>query len=129
MSEVPFADYVGIDVVSFGDGKAVVSVDLRRDLHNRRGVAHGGVIATMLDSAMAIASRTIAEGVTLGGTIGLNIQFTAPGTGKMIAEGRVQHSTPSLSFCYGEVRDDAGALLATATSTFRLRQPVAPEST
>ena len=118
----PFTDWMGAELVSSENGRVVLRLQLRYDLHNRRHVAHGGVLATLLDSAMARAARLL-EGVqALGGTTDLHVQFMAPGQGVLSATGWVEHAAKSLAFCRGEVRDADGALVASAAATMRLRR-------
>ena len=118
----PFTDWLGTELVSSEHGRVVLRLALRHELHNRQQVAHGGVLATLLDSAMARAARLI-EGVReLGGTTDLHVQFMAPGQGVLLATGWVEHAAKSLAFCRGEVRDGDGALVASAAGTMRLRR-------
>jgi uncharacterized protein (TIGR00369 family) len=118
----PFTDWMGAELVSTENSRVVLRLQLRHDLHNRRHVAHGGVLATLLDSAMARAARLL-EGVqALGGTTDLHVQFMAPGQGVLTATGWVEHAAKSLAFCRGEVRGANGALVASAAATMRLRR-------
>jgi len=81
----PFTEWIGITSVSSGQGV----VCLR--LVQRCGVAHGGVLATLLDSAMARAACT-RQGVEPRGAIDLHVQFIQPAEGTLTATGRVVHS-------------------------------------
>lgn len=119
----PFTDWLGVTFVSLGSGEARLQLTQRHDLDNRRGVLHGGVLATLLDSAMARAARTLEEGMELSGTIDLHLQFMRLAEGKVTAWGKVESSTRGLAFCRGEVRNQAGMLCATAIATMRLRRP------
>ena len=53
----PFLDLIGISPPSMEDGKAVTEVDLAPHHMNRLESAHGGVIATLLDTAMVGAAQ------------------------------------------------------------------------
>lgn len=119
----PFAEWMGITELSSGQGEVVLHLPPRAEINNRRGVVHGGALATLLDSAMSRAARTIADGMELGGTIDLHVQFMQPATGTLIAKGTVESSTRTLAFCRGEVRDEANTLVATGIATLRLRRP------
>ena len=46
----PFVEYVGINAVPDEDGAVVAEVELVQHLLNRSGAAHGGLIATLLDT-------------------------------------------------------------------------------
>jgi uncharacterized protein (TIGR00369 family) len=118
----PFTDWMGVALMSAEAGKVYLKLVQKPDLNNRRGVIHGGALATLLDSAMARAARTLEEGLELGGTIDLHVQFMAPAAGTLTATGIVESQSRSLAFCRGVVRDAAGVLVATGMATMRLRR-------
>jgi uncharacterized protein (TIGR00369 family) len=118
----PFTDLLGIEQIERAAGTATLTMEVKRDLHNRRGVVHGGALATMLDTAMARAARNIEEGVDLAGTIDLNVKFLSPGEGRLTATGTVMHMTGTLAFCQGEVRNEQNELVALASATLKLRR-------
>jgi acyl-CoA thioesterase len=58
---------LGMQVVSVGPGRAVLSMKVRPDMANGHGIAHGGFMFTLADSAFAFACnshnrRTVAQG-------------------------------------------------------------------
>lgn len=116
----PFTEWMGLVEVSSKTGVIELQVVQRNELNNRRQVVHGGVLATILDSAMARAARTVDGGVEIAGTVDLHIQFIQPATGTLIAVGRVTSSTRSLAFCQAEVRNQSGRVVACAMGTMRL---------
>jgi uncharacterized protein (TIGR00369 family) len=118
----PFTEWMGVVLLSAEKGEVRLQVAQRHELNNRRGVVHGGVLATVLDSAMARAARTLEVGMELGGTIDLHVQFMQPAEGTLIATGSVESSTRTLAFCRGLVHDEAGVLVASAVATMRLRR-------
>lgn len=122
LDAAPFIEWMGVTLVSAKAGQVRLQVVQKPDLNNRRGVIHGGVLATLLDSAMARAARTMEEGLELGGTVDLHVQFMAPAAGTLTATGFVDSQSRSLAFCRGEVRDTGGVLVATAIATMRLRR-------
>ncbi len=60
--KIPFASHLGVRLVEQGGGRAVLEAELVPELLNSFGSAHGGVIMTLLDIAMAVAARTSARG-------------------------------------------------------------------
>lgn len=89
---------------------------------NRHGVLHGGIAATLLDSACgATASLTIDKtGLKPFLTVSLSIDFIAPGrAGGVTAVGRVTGGGRSLVFVAGELIHDDGTLIATAAGVFK----------
>lgn len=86
---------------------------------NPQGIVHGGVIAGLLDSVCGISLRTILSRETSHRTVQLNVTYmravregTLLGIGRAIKEGR------SLGHAEGEVRDEAGELVARGTGVF-----------
>ena len=55
MTLPPFNTYLGTEVVRLKNGEARVTLDLAPHHLNRRGVAHGGVVTSLLDSALGAA--------------------------------------------------------------------------
>jgi uncharacterized protein (TIGR00369 family) len=123
---IPFLDLLGARPGHREKGRAVVTLDLREKLTNSWGFAHGGVLMTLLDVAMGSAVRsTVTAGFGVV-TANLNVTFLHSAAGKLTAEGRVLRGGRTLVFCEGEVRDDAGHLLAKGVGTFRLKRRKGP---
>lgn len=119
--KVPFADLLGIRVAHHQPGLARLEVDLRPEILNSFGNAHGGVVMTLADIALAVAGIT--QGKARGAvTVDLTVSFLGPAQGRLTAEGRCLRVGASLAFCEGEVRDAEGALVAKALGTFKLRR-------
>ena len=119
---VPFAELLGIQVVRHGGGTARLEMELGPDLANSWGVAHGGVVMTLADVALAVAALGLDPKAHGAMTIELKVSFLGPARGRLVAEGRCLKLGSSLAFCEGEVTDAGGALVAKALGTFRLRR-------
>lgn len=126
--EVPFLDLIGVSSEHWEPGKTTVSLRPRPDLTNHFGIFHGGVLATLLDVAMASAARSLypeAAGVV---TVDMSLQYMRPASGTLQAEGRVVQSGRSTVFCEADLRDEAGQLLAKAIGTFKVRERAGGEA-
>jgi uncharacterized protein (TIGR00369 family) len=55
---MPFVESLGLELHGFATGQAELRVDLDEAHLNSWEVAHGGVLMTMLDVAMAMAARS-----------------------------------------------------------------------
>jgi uncharacterized protein (TIGR00369 family) len=86
---------------------------------NRGGFAHGGVLTTLLDSALGLASAAAQGGQQA--TIGLNVQFLAPvRVGEFITvECEVVKATRTLMFMRGTLRAGEN-ICATAQGTWKI---------
>ena len=129
---IPFVEQLGLELWGWGGGQAEVRLDLAHAHLNSWEVAHGGVLMTMLDVAMAHAARSPAvsadaPGVAVGAadpgpgvaTLEMKTSFMNPAEGPLRAVGRLLQRTATLAFCEASVFDGAGRLCAHATGTFK----------
>ena len=120
---IPFVEELGMELQAMGDGRATLTVDLRDAHLNSWEVAHGGVMMTLLDVAMAHAARSLLHGRTADGpgvvTLEMKTSFMRPGLGRLRAEGVLLHRATTLAFTEGSVFNEAGELCAHATATFK----------
>ena len=123
---VPFAELLGVRIAHREAGLARVELDTRNELMNSHGAAHGGVVMTLADIALAVAAMTLDPTSRGAVTIELKVSFLSPGTGRLVAEGRCLRAGKSLSFSEGEVRDGEGKMVAKALGTFRLKHGRTP---
>ncbi len=81
-------------------------------------IVHGGLVSTLLDTAMGGACWTLLEGEETFLTADLHVEFLrATRPGPLRAEGRVVHRARRLMFCSAELRDADGTHLASARCT------------
>ena len=120
---IPFVEALGFELHHFEDGRAELRVDLDQAHLNSWEVAHGGVLMTMLDVAMAHAARSIhakepdfGPGVV---TVEMKTSFMRPAEGRLRAQARLLHRSTTMAFCEASVLDDDGHLCAHATGTFK----------
>lgn len=121
-SRVPFLRLIGArQDPNIEDGIVRVHLeDLRDDLCNQLPAAHGGVLMTLLDVAMARAA-VLAPGApsTTAVTVEMSSRFIRPGRGRIMAEGRVIHQGRSLCACEATIYNQDREVLATAQGTFK----------
>lgn len=122
----PFIKLVGLELRELEDGETCVELELRPELLNIFGVAHGGVSMTMMDVAMGQAAHRADPHAIPGEkgrsvmTVEMKTSFLKPALlGKLTAHGRVIQATHSLAFTEGWVCDTEGVRLAHATGTFK----------
>jgi uncharacterized protein (TIGR00369 family) len=120
--KLPFATLLGIRLISKGDGRARLELEVRPELMNSWGAVHGGATMTLLDIALAVALRSLDAAEKGAITVELKVNFVGPGLGTLVADGRCVHAGKTVAFCEGEVHDSAGKLVATASGTFMLRR-------
>lgn len=110
------------------DGLGRAMLDVRQQHTNRNGMLHGGIIAMLLDAACGFtASMRLGEGDALTPlvTVQLNISFVAEAAmgQRVTATGHPSGGGRKIAHVYGELKDEDGRMLATATGVFRKINP------
>jgi uncharacterized protein (TIGR00369 family) len=88
---------------------------------NSWSVAHGGVLMTLLDLAMAAAGRSLDPAAGGGVTVEMKTSFLQPANAgtRLITSAHAFHRSSTMAFCDGEVRDTDERLIAKAMGTFK----------
>ena len=118
----PFLKLVGASLEEAKDGHSRYTLDLRSELVNIHQAAHGGVIMTILDAAMASAAVSKTGFTTIVMTIDMSISFMRPGVGRLTIRGGVIGGGATVSFCEAEITDESGAMVAKGLGSFRHRK-------
>ena len=114
------AQLLGIEPVEWGGGRSELALLVdERHLRNMP-ILHGGVLATLLDSALGVAASSVAPANRLTVTAQLNVNFIRPAFPgeRLVAVGEVRHSGRQSVVAFGEVRTEGNELVATASGTF-----------
>jgi acyl-CoA thioesterase len=119
LSTVPFAKLLGIKLDSVEPGLASLSLEIRDEFKQNAGVVHGGVIAALIDSAMAFAIVPLLKSDETTTTVDLTISYLKPlRSGTAIATARVLRAGGRLIVLSADLIDNEGNLAATALSTY-----------
>jgi acyl-CoA thioesterase len=119
LDDVPFAKLLGIEVDSLEPGHAVLSMKMRDDLMRNGGIAHGGAVATLIDSAMAFAIIQLLGENEHTVTVDITIHYLRPlSAGTARASARVVRAGKRVITVSAELLDDNDKLAATAISTY-----------
>lgn len=121
----PLEAHLGYSLTAWAQDKATVEQPLLPHLSNRQGLPHGGVHATLLDTAMGYAGCFTGDPDTkqMALTLSLNVNYLSRPKGeRLIASAQRTGGGKSTFFAEGEVRDETGELIATATGVFRYRK-------
>ena len=125
ISPPPIAELLGMEVVEVEHGRAVFALTPGNQHYNPIGVVHGGIAATILDSAMGCAVHTTLEPGWSYGTLDLSARFVRPitsETGRILCEGAVVHRGRTTATTEGRVwAEESGKLLAHGTGSALLR--------
>ena len=120
----PVSRLIGFVMKSIEPGHAIFEMEADERHHNPMGTRHGGVYCDLADAAMGYAyAATLAEGETFT-TVELKLNFLrAVRQGRLTAEARVVKAGSTLGYVECDVKDNAGKLVARASSTcMKLRE-------
>ncbi|WNB90519.1 PaaI family thioesterase [Bacillus sp. NEB1478] len=88
-------------------------------LDNSIGIVHGGLTATLLDTAMGTLASRVPGNNKGAVTVEMKVDFLTPGVGeKFICRAEVVHNGRQLVRTEGKIRNETGTLIASATGTF-----------
>ena len=89
---------------------------------NPAGNVQGGLLAAMLDDTLGPALVATLSPREWGPTTDLHVQFLRPAQpGRIIGRGRIVRRGGQVAFLAGELFDEQGEILATATATANIR--------
>lgn len=118
-----FFNLMGIEVVTFGDGKAELQMEVRHDMLNGAGWMQGGIYTALADEAMALALFTALDENDRIATISETTSFfRGVREGRIVAEGKVVRIGRQVAFAEGRVMaDDAdGPALSQTSASFSI---------
>lgn len=118
---IPFLKLLGLEKEAAPPGESrLLLPELKPEHCNLLPAAHGGVVMTLLDVAMARAAISVpdAPGTTVV-TVEMSSRFLHPARGVLRASGRVLHAGRSLCTCEAQVLMADGRVAATAQGTFK----------
>jgi uncharacterized protein (TIGR00369 family) len=116
----PIGRLLGFALTEVEHGRAVFECDPWEGQYNPIGSVHGGVISTLLDSALSCAVHTTLAAGTGYTTVELKANFVRPvlaGTGRLRCEGRLIHGGSRLATAEARLTDAGGRLYAHAVGT------------
>jgi uncharacterized protein (TIGR00369 family) len=115
-----FAGRLGVVVERVDEGTAFLGFDAAEDHLNPAGTVHGGVLATLVDTAMGTAVRSMTGDGDVPATSQLTVTYLRPGKpGRLEVIARVRTRGEHLTVCEADVEQD-GRSLVHAVATFAL---------
>lgn len=128
MAATEFSEDMGIEFLGVIDGATTLRLDLEQKHMSRANRVHGGVLFTLLDSALG---RSILSALPEGrgcATVEIKVNYFRPiQAGRVTARGVLRELTRSLGYAEGEVVNEQGKVLARASGTFFLTETMRPE--
>lgn len=117
------AALMGFRLVEVNEGHAVFAIQPDERHYNGLGIAHGGLAATVLDSATGCAINTMMPAGRVFTTLEMKINYVRPlrrETGEVLCEAHVIHVGSRIATAEGRIVDRQGKLYAHGTATCML---------
>jgi uncharacterized protein (TIGR00369 family) len=114
------ATLLDMRIAEVEDGRVVFELDAKPEFGNPLGTVHGGITATLLDSALGCAVQTSLPAGDSYTTLDLSVTYlrAIPYDGRLLrGEGRIVHVGGRVATAEGSVIDGEERLVATATAT------------
>jgi uncharacterized protein (TIGR00369 family) len=116
---VPFAHLLKLELGEMKRGAATLHLEVRDELRQNNGVVHGGVIASLVDTAAAFAILTLLEKDQSSTTVDLTIHYLRPLIeGRATASARVRRAGRRILTIMVDVLNEDETLVATAVTSF-----------
>ncbi|HEX3791607.1 MAG TPA: PaaI family thioesterase [Pseudonocardiaceae bacterium] len=119
----PIGSTLGFNLTEVAAGRAVFTCTPSEFMYNPIGMVHGGVIATLLDSAAGCALHTTLPAGVGYTSLDLNLKYLRPvskHSGPLRAIGTVLNKGRRTGLAQAELRDAADRLIAHATSSLMI---------
>lgn len=120
LSTPPMIALMGMTLAEVDEGRVVFTVEPSEYHYNPIGVVHGGLAATLLDSAIGCAVQTLAPAGVAYTTVEIKVNYIRPlrsGMGIVSGEGTVLHFGRQIALAEARLIGPDGKLYAHATST------------
>jgi uncharacterized protein (TIGR00369 family) len=119
LNSLPFSQLLGMQLVDLSIDVAVIKIEMRDDLRQPSGILHGGVTASLIDTAMAFAVRTRLSPEQATATIDLTVHYLRPHeSGTISCTAKVVRPGRRIFTVSADVTNQEGKLIATAISTY-----------
>ena len=122
----PIAATLGFGLVSVEPGRAVFDITPAEYHYNPIGSVHGGVYATLCDSACGCAVHSMLPAGAYYTSMDLSTRFIRPvttGSGRLLCEGTVTHLGSRTALAEARLTGADGRLYAHATSSCLIFRP------
>jgi len=125
----PISETIGWTIVGVEKGLIRLRFEPQEYLFHGAGILHGGVLATLLDSAMASAVISTLDAGRACTTVSMtvsNIRAVRMGDGPLFAVGKVEHAGRRAATATGAITDETGRLYARAMTNCIIFAPEDP---
>jgi uncharacterized protein (TIGR00369 family) len=119
----PYYRLLGMEVKEIKEGESRIEMPFRKDLTHPYGIAHGGAIASLADSAVAMALIGLVDPKDRITTIEFKINFFASvDKGELEARAKIIHKGTKTAVGDVEVVNEKGKLVAKLVATYSIKR-------
>lgn len=119
----PYYRLLGMGVKEIKKGESRIEMPFKQDLTHPYGIAHGGAIASLADSAVAMALIDLVDPKDRITTIEFKINFFASiNKGKLEAHAKIIHKGSRTAVGDVEVVNEKGKLVAKLVATYSIKR-------
>lgn len=122
----PITELIGMEVIEVSEGRVVFKAEPAEYHYNPLGTMHGGVMATLLDSAMGCAVQSLLPAGTGYTSLEIKVNYLRPitvATGTITCEGTIIHMGGRIASAQARLTDAAGKLYSHGTATCIILRP------
>lgn len=117
---LPFYELLNMKISEISKGKATLEMTLKDEMKIPGGVMYGGAIASIADSAVAIALFSLVGQDTKVATIDLNVNYLEPVRSDIIAKAEIIHKGSKIATGEVEITDEEGKTVAKANANYAI---------
>lgn len=121
LAKGPYWKLLGMKIVDCDDGKKGVELEVTEGLLQIYGNVHGGVLASILDSAIVVTLNQYLVLEDRAFTVEMKLNFLRPAKkGRILGVGTIIQKGRRIIVGQGEINDEEGKILAFGTATFMI---------
>ena len=127
----PIAVLMGMWITEVSEGRVVFAAEPAEYHYNPLGTVHGGMMATLLDSALGCVVQSMLPAGISYTTVELKVNYLRPitvKTGTVYCEGKIIYVGGRIATAEGRLTDGEGKLYAHGTTTCLILRPSSPSA-
>ena len=119
----PYYQLLGMEIMEIKEGESKIQMPFKQGLTHPYRIVHGGAIASLADSSVAMALISLVEPTDRFTTIEFKINFFAPvSKGNLEAQAKIIHKGSKTAVGEVEVKNEEGKLVAKVIATYSIRR-------